>query len=72
MVSDPARGMRCAGIVLLIFGILGLIVSPTGPLWAFIVGCMTVCCVEPGSAGMRKQAPCVRGWHRAERHRLES
>ena len=61
MTSDPANGMRSAGVVLLIFGILGGIVSPTGPLWAFIIGCMTVCCIEPGEAGMRKKAPCVRG-----------
>jgi len=61
MTSDPANSMRCAGVALLIFGILGGIVSPTGPLWAFIIGCMTVCCIEPGEAGMRKKAPCVRG-----------
>ena len=51
--------MRCAGVVLLVFGILGGIASPTGPLWAFIVGCMLVCCA-PGPEGMRKQAPCAR------------
>jgi len=47
--------------VLLIFGILGGMLAPSGPLWAFIVGCMLVCCAESGEAGMRKQAGCARG-----------
>jgi len=60
-MGDPASSMRCAGIVLLIFGVLGGMFNPSGPLWAFIVGCMLVCCAESGEAGMRKQAGCARG-----------
>lgn len=60
MVANPAGSLRCAGIVLLVFGILGGIVSPMGPLWAFIVGCMLVCCAEPGDEGLRRQASCAK------------
>ena len=60
MVANPAASLRCAGIVLLVFGILGGIISPTGPLWVFIVGCTLVCCAEPGDEGLRKQASCAR------------
>jgi len=60
MVANPAESLRCAGVVLLVFGILGGIISPTGPLWAFIVGCMLVCCAEPGNEGLRRQASCAK------------
>jgi hypothetical protein len=59
MATDPVASLRCWGNVLLIFGILGGIGSFTGPLWAFIVGCMLVCCLAPGD-GMRQQMGSVK------------
>lgn len=59
MTVNPEQGLRCAGCWLLVMGILGGIVSPLGPLWAFIVGCVLSCCAG-GDAKLRKQIPCAR------------
>jgi hypothetical protein len=57
--GNPAGGLRCAGIWLLIFGILGGLVSPSGSLWAFIIGCVLVCC-SSGDEGLKKNAGCAK------------
>jgi len=59
MGADPEQGLRCAGMWLLVMGILGGVILPSGSLWAFIVGCMLTCCAS-GETGLRKQISCAR------------
>merc|ERR1719161_239446 len=44
---------KCAGIFLLLLSILGLVINPLGPLWAFLAACVILCCngvEKPGCA----------------------